>query len=71
MRGTDLPLALIERRQASARERQLAARAGQSRRAAGRAERAERADVGARGVRVWIRTSWHTLPGHRTGDRPR
>jgi hypothetical protein len=68
VRGTDLTLALIEMRQASARERQLADRARQSRRAAARAERA---DVGAPGVRVWVRTSWHTLPGHRTGDRPR
>jgi hypothetical protein len=68
VRGNDLTLSLIEMRQASARERQLAARARQSRRAA---HRAERADVGARGVRVWIRTSWHTLPGRRTGNRRR
>ena len=66
--GDDLTLALIEMRQASARERQLATRAGQSRRSAGRADRA---DVGARGVRVWMRTSWHTLSGHRRGDLSR
>ncbi len=68
MRGDDLTLALIELRQASARERQLAALARESRRSA---VRAERADAGAWGVRGWIRTSWHTLPGHRTGDRSR
>ena len=68
MRGDDLTFALIEMRQASDRERQLIARARQSRRSAGRAEQA---DVGARGVRGWIRTSWHTLPGHRTGARSR
>jgi hypothetical protein len=68
VRGDDLTLALIEMRQASARERLLAARARQSRLSAGRAERP---DAGARRVRVWVRTSWHTLPGHRTGDRTR
>ena len=68
MRDDDLTLALIEMRQAAASERQLAARARESRRSAGRVERA---DAGAQGVRVWIRTSWHTLPGHRTRDRSR
>jgi hypothetical protein len=66
--GDDLTLALIEMRQAAARERLLMARARQSRRSAGRAERA---DADAQGVRVWIRTSWHTLPGHRSGARSR
>ena len=75
MRSDDVTLALIEMRQASARERGLDTLARQTRRAA-RRSRARRwwlgpARPGDLGVRVWIRTSWHALSGHRERDRPR
>ena len=53
MSRDDLTLPLIEMRRAAARERELGARA----------------DAGGTGVRRWVRTSWHTLPGRRLGGR--
>ena len=75
MRGDDLTLALIELREGSARR--LETRVRLARRAARRERR--RTGAGrpwlptarpvAAGVRVWLRTSWHTLSGHRAGER--
>jgi hypothetical protein len=84
VRSDDLTLALIEMRQAAARERGPDTPARQTRREARRAGRREDrgstsrrwwwlglARPGVAGMRVWIRTSWHGLPGQRAGDRPR
>ena len=77
MRRDDVTLALIEMRQVSDGSRRLETQA----RLATRAARRERRKAGpgtprlptvrpaAAGVRVWMRTSWHTLSGRRAGER--
>ena len=78
MKGDDLTIALIELRDPSAHSRGLETRARLARRAAGRepwqagSGRSWLSTVrpAATGVRRWIRTSWHTLSGHRAGERP-
>jgi hypothetical protein len=78
VRGDDLTLALLELRQASARDGSLETQARLARSAARREQRATTVRrwvattrPAAAGVRVWMRTSWHTLSGHRAGDRRR
>jgi hypothetical protein len=74
MRGDDLTLALIELRQSSAREQSFRSGAWAARReqhAGSRRRWSARIRGTAPGVRVWWRTSWHTLSGQRAGDRPR
>jgi len=78
VRGDDLTLALIELRRASDRDPSHDLRARLARREA-RLEQRKGARrwwpvpvrTPAPGVRVWSRTSWHTLSGRWAADRPR
>ena len=78
MRGDDVTFALIEMRRVSDRSRRLETQARlarlaarrEGRRVGSRRPRFRTVRPAATGVRVWMRTSWHTLSGHRAGERP-